>query len=242
MKLINKLKDINAKRKMKKLIDAKNKYQNWLRSMGATIGKNVDLFPGSSTVDSQTPYLLNIGDNVCFAKNVSILNHDYSTCVIRREFGDVHGGISPVYIGNNCFIGINATILRGTHIGNNCIIGANSVVHGNIPDGEVWAGNPAKKICTTKEMLDKWESRQVEEAKVIAKEYYKKFNKIPPENMWRKLHYFVLWTSVEDYDEDFKNDFGEINNPKMYATMNEKKRPFKNYEEFISTIDFKVIR
>ena len=41
-------------------------------------------------------------------------------------------------------IGSNSTILCGLIIGENAIIGAGSVVTKNIPDNEIWAGNPAK--------------------------------------------------------------------------------------------------
>lgn len=37
-------------------------------------------------------------------------------------------------IGDNCFIGIGATIIGGISIGNNCRIGANCTVTENIPD------------------------------------------------------------------------------------------------------------
>lgn len=51
-----------------------------------------------------------------------------------------------VTIGTNCWIGNNVFICQGTTIRDNCTIGANSVVTHDIPDGETWAGNPAKKI------------------------------------------------------------------------------------------------
>lgn len=43
-------------------------------------------------------------------------------------------------------IGANATILPGIEIGENSLIGAGSVVTKNIPKGETWVGNPARKI------------------------------------------------------------------------------------------------
>ena len=49
-----------------------------------------------------------------------------------------------VTIGKNCFIGANSTIRQHLKIGDNVIIGMGSVVTKDIPDGEVWAGNPAK--------------------------------------------------------------------------------------------------
>lgn len=51
-----------------------------------------------------------------------------------------------VNVGNETFIGANSVVRQGQKIGNNVVIGAGSVVVCNIPDNEVWFGNPAKKI------------------------------------------------------------------------------------------------
>jgi acetyltransferase-like isoleucine patch superfamily enzyme len=40
----------------------------------------------------------------------------------------------------------NAIILPGIRIGERCLIGAGAVVTKDVPDGEIWAGNPARKI------------------------------------------------------------------------------------------------
>lgn len=53
---------------------------------------------------------------------------------------------SPVFIGDFSFIGAHSIILKGVSIGAKSIIGAGSVVTKSIPDGEIWAGNPAKFI------------------------------------------------------------------------------------------------
>lgn len=49
----------------------------------------------------------------------------------------------PVLLKRGCFIGANSIILKGCTIGENSIIGAGSVVTKNVPDNEVWGGNPA---------------------------------------------------------------------------------------------------
>jgi len=49
-------------------------------------------------------------------------------------------------IGNDVWIGQNATILAGVHIGDGAIIGANSVVGHNVEPYTITAGNPAKEI------------------------------------------------------------------------------------------------
>ncbi|MEI3417887.1 MAG: DapH/DapD/GlmU-related protein [Blautia sp.] len=56
------------------------------------------------------------------------------------------GAVNPVVIKNGVFIGANSIILKGVTIGEKAIIGAGSVVTRSIPDGEIWAGNPARFI------------------------------------------------------------------------------------------------
>ena len=49
-------------------------------------------------------------------------------------------------VGNDVWIGQNATVLPGVHIGDGAIIGLNSVVACDVPPYTVVAGNPAKVI------------------------------------------------------------------------------------------------
>ena len=49
-------------------------------------------------------------------------------------------------MGNDVWIGQNATILPGVHIGNGTIIGANSVVGSNVDPYSIVVGNPAKTL------------------------------------------------------------------------------------------------
>ena len=43
-------------------------------------------------------------------------------------------------------IGSGSTILCGINIGRGAVIGAGSVVTKNVPDGQIWVGNPAKPL------------------------------------------------------------------------------------------------
>lgn len=49
-------------------------------------------------------------------------------------------------IGDYTFIGAGSIILPKIKIGKNCVIGAGSVVTKDIPDNQVWFGNPAKFV------------------------------------------------------------------------------------------------
>ena len=54
-------------------------------------------------------------------------------------------------IGDNVFYWYECYyILKGSYIGNNVIIAAGSVVSQNIPDNQVWGGNPATFIKVRK--------------------------------------------------------------------------------------------
>lgn len=83
-----------------------------------------------------------IGKGTYIANNVGLItsNHVFSDLSKHQIPKDIH-------IGNNCWIGINATILPGVTLGDSTIVGAGSVVTKSFPDGHVIiAGNPAKII------------------------------------------------------------------------------------------------
>jgi len=52
-----------------------------------------------------------------------------------------------IIIGKNSFIGARAMIIPGVSIGDHAIVGAMSVVSKDVPDHQIVAGNPAKKIA-----------------------------------------------------------------------------------------------
>lgn len=62
------------------------------------------------------------------------------------------------------FAGYQACILGNTTIGDNVIIGARAVVKGNIPSNTVWAGVPAKQICTLEELYERRTALKTESA------------------------------------------------------------------------------
>jgi UDP-3-O-[3-hydroxymyristoyl] glucosamine N-acyltransferase len=58
--------------------------------------------------------------------------------------GTVIGGSTE--IGDNCYLGIGCMIKNKVKIGNNVTVGMGAVVLHDIPDGETWIGNPARKL------------------------------------------------------------------------------------------------
>lgn len=110
---------------------------------GVTIGNNVRI--GShSCIDRGNLKDTIISDNV----KIDNLVHIAHNVKVGKNTMIVAGSVvcGSVEIGESCFIGANSVIRQHLKIGNNTIIGMGSVVTKNVPDNEVWAGNPAKKI------------------------------------------------------------------------------------------------
>ena len=121
---------------------------------GFTSGKNFQYNSGYP-IDGNWPWMISVGDDVTLASNVRILAHDASTAKtgVRTKVGIVR-------IGNNVFIGADSIVLCNTRIGDNVIIGAGSVVTHDVPSNSVYAGNPAKFICTFEEYQAKHRNNQ----------------------------------------------------------------------------------
>lgn len=94
-----------------------------------------------------------IGKNVLIGGNCKIMDSDWHSLEASKRINQKEEDIkkAPIVIGDDCFIGGNSIILKGTTLGRNCVVGAGSVVHGVFPDNSVIAGNPAKIIKTNKE-------------------------------------------------------------------------------------------
>ena len=118
---------------------------------GLSIGRNTVINAGFS-IDSAWPWLISIGDDVTISTNVTILAHDASTNIVRQSTK-----LGRVKIGNNVFVGTRAVILCGVTIGDNVVIGAGCVVTHDLPSNGVYAGAPAKRICTIEEYRKKYE-------------------------------------------------------------------------------------
>lgn len=133
-------------------------------SHGFRAGKNFH-YNNGYPIDSSWPWLISVGDDVTLSTGVKLLAHDASTVK-----AGAHTKIGIVEIGNNVFIGANSIVLCNTRIGDNVIIGAGSVVTHDIPSNSVYAGNPAKYICS----FDKFRKKHIS-----AREYRPVFDERP---------------------------------------------------------------
>lgn len=212
-------------------------YLNHLRKIGCQIGQGTKIFahPLNVYIDPSRPCLIQIGKNVVITRNVTILTHGFDWSVLNGVHGDILGSSGKVEIGDNVFIGMNATILKETTIGDNVIIGANCFIRGGEwPSDCVIAGNPARVVCSLEEYYEKRKAAQLSEAKELAKEY-RKVNGCapPPELFWE---FFWLFT---DRQEKITNQaFLDImavngNHEKTYKRYQETSPIYKNYEEFL---------
>lgn len=110
------------------------------RESGVEIGKNCRISP-HSYIDRHGK--VKIGDNVTITAWCRILSHDGAGVVVGMKIPD---GCTEIC--SNTFLGLNSIVLSGIKIGKNVVIGAGSVVTRNVPDNEVWVGNPAHFIKT----------------------------------------------------------------------------------------------
>lgn len=140
-------------------------YVEYLRSLGMTIGENTIIYtPTKCEIDTTRPWMIDIGNNVQITEGVTILTHGYDWSVLKGKYGDVLGSAGRVRIGDNVFIGMNSTILKGVEIGDNVVIGAGSVVTKSIPSDSVAVGNPCRVIGDIDSYLEKRRATQVDEA------------------------------------------------------------------------------
>ena len=172
-------------------------YIEYLRGLGVKIGDNSRFYNVEyALVDVTRPYLIEIGTNVKLTKGITILTHDYAWSVIKNKYGNVMGSAGKVRIGNNVFVGVNTTILKGVTIGDNVIIGAGSVVSKDIPSDCVAIGSPARPVMTLEEYYNRRISSQEKEAKELIMAYMECFGRKPVEDDLKD--FFWLFTDVND--------------------------------------------
>lgn len=109
------------------------------------IGNNV----GISNVAIASSAKVVIGNNVLLGAGVKIYGTDFHPANPEDRLATNQSELTrskDVIIEDNVFIGAGTIILKGVHIGKACTIGAGSVITKDIPEREIWAGNPAKFI------------------------------------------------------------------------------------------------
>ena len=119
-----------------------------------SIGNNCNIQQRKIPLCSELIYLHN---NVRIASNVGFGVHDGIHKMLNNKYEtqDFIERVGCIEIMDNVFIGSRTVILYNTKIGNNVIIGSNSLVNKDIPDNSVYAGIPARFICTFDDYVKK---------------------------------------------------------------------------------------
>lgn len=128
------------------------KYQGFVRVMGGThfaqhmdvvIGNNVQFGNGCNVASN-----VHFGDNVLMAGNVQFVgrhDHTFSTPGVTIWDGE-RGENGTTLVEDDVWLGASVIVISGVTIGRGSIVAAGSVVTGDIPPCEIWAGVPAKKV------------------------------------------------------------------------------------------------
>jgi len=122
------------------------------RQLGVRIGDNCELYYCNLSTE---PYLISIGDNCKITYGVTFMTHDGAKWVLEQNGDFIGSKFGPVTIRDNSFVGVDSIIMPNVTIGPNSVVGAGSVVTKDVPPNSVYAGNPARFICTYEEYLEK---------------------------------------------------------------------------------------
>jgi acetyltransferase-like isoleucine patch superfamily enzyme len=123
--------------------DGKVRITMWPEKMGTgllRIGDYTIINPG---VRISAAREVTIGANTMIASNVYITDADWHGTHDRVYS---FGGVAPVRIERNVWLGDGAVVCKGVTIGENSIVGAGSIVVKDIPSNVVAAGNPARPV------------------------------------------------------------------------------------------------
>lgn len=83
---------------------------------------------------------ITIGNRVAISKGVTIRDSDNHSINGNKRVS------APIIIGDNVWIGLNATILKGVHIGSGAVVAAGAVVTKDVPKNALVGGVPARII------------------------------------------------------------------------------------------------
>lgn len=91
------------------------------------------------TFDTNYPEDIILEEGVRITVGCVLLTHFMTPSIRSYTRGKIH-------IKKGAYIGCNTIICKPVTIGEGAIVGAGSIVTKDIPDNEVWAGNPARFI------------------------------------------------------------------------------------------------
>lgn len=123
--------------------------------MSASVEIGDRCYVGASHLVAATSITLE--DDVIVSWGVTIVDHDSHAQSWRHRSSDVADwarrrknwsqiASEPVLLKKRCWVGFNATILKGVTVGEGAIVGACAVVTRDVPPNTVVVGNPARVV------------------------------------------------------------------------------------------------
>ncbi len=137
------IKNSKLRNELHRLVEEANGEFATIISSTAHVSKYADIGKGTVVLHYAT---VNAGARIgkgCIINTHANVEHDAvigDFCHVSTG-AMVNGGCT---IGNSSFIGSGSVLRNGINIGRGCVIGAGSVVTKDLPQGELWIGNPAR--------------------------------------------------------------------------------------------------
>ena len=209
-------------------------YVRRMNRLGAQIDESLSMStPESVFLDDTSPWLLTIGKGVRLAAGVKILTHDASWLVLQGADGVIRGHMAPTRIGSNVFVGMNSIILCGVTICDNVIIGVNSVVDRSIREPGVYSGVPARRTAELEQFQTLREAMQPREALTLAREYFRRFGKKPPQEIFHEYFWLFAPRNLETLPAVFLQKLEENGNfEQSRAAFLASQPDFAGYDDF----------
>lgn len=123
----------------------------WLHGFANLITDGATLIVGAGTTMVQgslqlhEPLTLSIGADCMISSQVYVSVSDIHPIHDRASGARINPGRS-VEIGDHVWLGLRTMVLKGTRIGSGAITAAGSIVSGEVPEGVIVAGTPARVV------------------------------------------------------------------------------------------------
>ncbi len=128
------------------------KYNGFVRVMQhVSFAENMDIQIGHNVqfgIYCDIASNVHFGNNILMASSVHFIgkkDHTFDQAG-KTIWQGIRGDNGTTIVEDDVWIGTNSIIMSGVRIGKGSIVAAGSVVTKDIPECEIWGGNPAKKI------------------------------------------------------------------------------------------------